>query len=1186
MDMQNSMYRESLQTRISSVDLDLPETSLIKNIDLVINNWVGMQKILKEGQNLEKIIEKQHLDVFDQIKKYIQDYYKLNIKSRKLYEDIKFLKLGSEWIIAEKEGEDEKFFVKESSGDYFGNAVVKIKNIMSIIRENYDYIPKIVSLIDENDSKQEIESLAEFFCNQFYTNIFIPNPEQEELLICIYKLLEQEINKMEIADIDNFLDDSTFIGKFMTAFSKKQELNSFLANLLGKIFFEVDKRNDYNLMDLSINKMLKFIKQEKQDKNEEFKQLNLTSIYTEIRKNIEKKEELKGINPIEKILEKIPKTKINFKKQFILEEEIFRDSQISVIELSNFYNDDFEFEFDFDENKQNEKIDFNSNYFENLTEEKLSERLKYFSDPDLISFYENLINQLKENYHDPDAFGNSEFLLTLKDNYFFDEKEILAAMYLKNFLFIQKQVEEIIQSLIDKIATIPYSVKCICIIIDKLIQNKFPKLPKYFRHSYIGKFLFNKCIFPMLNLENTNGLKNSIFTRSQRNCLKCIISVLSNANNCKLFDIYNDVEKTMFNYYLLEIIPILNSFYDKLVDMQLPNFIAELLEESKYNNKNIEYNFLFNYEEKKNKKEINTKKIKPKYNYFKENADEIIRIKSVCFNEIDILFIIKLINRNFYLFEGLPEFNRIKLALKERDMNIKELEKIIRNKKKKNNKGEGYYTLIFNEQNPNFKYKLKDFYKETKTEKEKTEEKTLLSRMKNSIKFILRRLNLLNIKEYPYLNFATSNEKFFQAINYTLKDFEDEEDLGVPLSWHSKFIINNKNQLDIKYSKNDFDKLYEEIFIEENEHVNNLKTFSPIISTREEMNINCAENLITNMKFYTKNLEKAKKSEKVKIFVIQDKTEICISFKENKEKKENDIIKYSKTFNYTNNKYSQNNKLFIIEARTVDKCDHLGDKFLYGASGLKNISIDSHVKSVGEFVNKLIRAKGRVNQIIEYIKEDIKTGDTEHKIYDFFYQYKQILKNSLLKNYNELIEDKNDADEIIDKIEDYILRKIYKYVFPIDQLEKDMSFYAFTISYDWVQASDFGAKGDIPLEAIQDGIFYLKQMEERANSVSEKLKCLQMVYKNINQITEFYFGKLDMSAEAQTPIFNYIIIKAHPKRFASNIYYLNCFTKDNLFVRNCFASIDFICGLTPFNFGINTEEFNKRCIQSSNKFTF
>ena len=109
-------------------------------------------------------------------------------------------------------------------------------------------------------------------------------------------------------------------------------------------------------------------------------------------------------------------------------------------------------------------------------------------------------------------------------------------------------------------------------------------------------------------------------------------------------------------------------------------------------------------------------------------------------------------------------------------------------------------------------------------------------------------------------------------------------------------------------------------------------------------------------------------------------------------------------------------------------------------------------------------------------------------------------------------------------------------------------------------------------------------MEERANSVSEKLKCLQMVYKNINQITEFYFDQLDKSAEAQTPIFNYIIVKAHPKRFISNINYLNCFAKDHIFVRNCLASRDFVWGLSPFDFDISAEEFNKRCIESSKKF--
>ena len=61
------------------------------------------------------------------------------------------------------------------------------------------------------------------------------------------------------------------------------------------------------------------------------------------------------------------------------------------------------------------------------------------------------------------------------------------------------------------------------------------------------------------------------------NCIKCIISVISNANMCKLFDIYNDVEKTMFNYYLLEIIPILNKFYDKLVSMTLPTQLNDFI---------------------------------------------------------------------------------------------------------------------------------------------------------------------------------------------------------------------------------------------------------------------------------------------------------------------------------------------------------------------------------------------------------------------------------------------------------------------------------------------------------------------------------------------------------------------------------------------------------------------------------
>ena len=36
----------------------------------------------------------------------------------------------------------------------------------------------------------------------------------------------------------------------------------------------------------------------------------------------------------------------------------------------------------------------------------------------------------------------------------------------------------------------------------------------------------------------------------------------------------------MFNYYLLDIIPILNKFYDKLVDMTLPCQLNEFIKQS------------------------------------------------------------------------------------------------------------------------------------------------------------------------------------------------------------------------------------------------------------------------------------------------------------------------------------------------------------------------------------------------------------------------------------------------------------------------------------------------------------------------------------------------------------------------------------------------------------------------------
>ena len=1177
--------RDSLQTKAS-----LGETELA-DIDTTINKWLNLQKILKESQSLEKIIEKQHLDNYDQMKKYIHDFYELKIKSRKIYEKIKFLKMNSEGNdnIYKK---DKECFITEASGNYFGNGLEPMEKLIHIIREYYDYVPKIVSLIDNEDTKQEKESLAEFFCNQFYNNIFIPNPEQEELIICLFKLLEQEINKMNIADIDGFLDDSTFIGKFMTAFVGRQEINTFLVNLLNKVMSNIDKRNS-NILDLSLNAMMKNIIKDLEEDNEKEKKNAIERLSLPVN-NIYEKEpgrnenKMGGIKPIELILEKIPKTKINFKKHLELEDELFRENQAPANEFSTLYSEDIELDIKSSSKSDKNASWINSNYFHDLNKKFLYKTSKEISDPDINFFYKYLIYQLEEKYHDPNAFANSHFFLVLKQPYFSNYNDILAKIYLKNFLFIQEQVENIIQSLINKISTIPYSLRCICTIIDILIRKKYPKLPKYLRHSFIGIFLFDKCIFPILNLENTNILKTKIFSKAQINCLNCIISVISNANRCKLFDIYNDLEKTMFNYYLLEIIPILNQFYDKLVDVQLPNQLTEFINEKNSFKTNI---FLFNSNDKDKKEETMDKK-KQNYDYFKENIDEIIRIKTVCFNEKDILFILRLINKNIDLFKDLPEFRRFKLAMEQKEMKEEELEDILIEKKKtreekkidENNKGEGYYTFIYTEQNSQFSYKLKEFYKEERKKKKQKEEKSLLTRMKNSIKIILRRLNMLNKKEYSLLNFATSNEKFFQSINFTLVDFEDDEDYKVPLKWHSKFIINNKNLLEQEYIRNDYEKLYEEIYKEENDFLNYLKSLSPIINTREAMNLNCAKNAIEKMKFQKKNLEKTKKLEKVKIFIAQDKTEVCINLTDSR-------LSSAKTATKGKIKDNDNIKFDCFRVVPVKQCIHRSDNFLASFQGKKKKKINSHLKTVNEFINKITKPIGVIHEtIFSYIIQDIMTGVPVHQMHTLFTQYKGILKQSLASNFSHLIEEENEQKEILENVEEYILKKIYKFVFPYEPLPEDLSFYDLTKSYDWIQAKDISVKDNIPLEAIQDSISYLLEMEERARSISEKIRCFNMILSNINKITEFYFDKDDKSSDAQTPIFNYIIIKAHPKRFISNIHYINCFTDGrnipniNVFVKSCLAAVEFIGRISPEDFNLTSEEFLRRCKESENKF--
>ena len=554
--------------------MDTREKKLVED---TIQKWLLLQKTVKEEITLEEIILKQQQDDFNKLRTYYKDFYELKVKSRKAYEDIKNLKLTGDNTKAE---EVEEYYIEEKIENVLFQLVQPITNLLFIFRNNSEYIIKLISLIDESqDEPEQIESLVELFCNQFYDNILIPNPEQEELLILIYKLFEREIGSMNTASIDEFMHDSTFLGKFISSFIKKQELNNFLSILLNPMITSIENKSVDDCLNMSLFAIQKFIRKD---------------IYKE---NINIKDA--KINEEKFLFENLPKTNIHFKKNLQIEAEKAEENRKKIFSLDteegigekngkNIEGKNQEKILGDNQKKIfEEKNRINNEYTEYLTQDKLIKKFEENKDNiELRDFYEYQLEQIND---DQDVFSNKGLIEVLNDECFMEEKNEIAMKYIKNFIYIKENVDNIIQALIDKLTSIPYTIRCICKIISILINKKFPLLPKYLQNSFIGKFIFNKWIFPVLSLENKCVVENIIYNSNTQKCLNVIISVLSSANKCMLFNSSIDTEKTIFNYYLIEIIPILNKFYEKLIDIELPKTLSEIISQ----NKDIDFDNFF-----------------------------------------------------------------------------------------------------------------------------------------------------------------------------------------------------------------------------------------------------------------------------------------------------------------------------------------------------------------------------------------------------------------------------------------------------------------------------------------------------------------------------------------------------------------------------------------------------------------
>ena len=1160
--MSNKVENPSIFNKKKSNNIEnISEEQKQKLVEKIINKWLNLQKTIKEEITLEEVIIKQQQDDTDNLKSFFTKYYQTKLNTRKNWKDINKL------LLEDKGSNISSYLIKEDLGSSFHDASDPIKNLFFILRNNYDYITKLISLIRPGDfltNVDNINSLVELLNNNFYENILIPNPEQKELLILIYKLLENEILSMGGINPENFLKEESFIGIFLSSFAKKQEILGYFSMILNPLILSIDDDDSNECLDMSINNIIKYI--DSSAKNMKKSISRAQSIEKKINLNLD-------LDIKEFLFNEIPKTKIKFKNSFELEAEKEKEDELN-------YSSNDEFMTDSDKNIiyiskkrrsiiQKNKLNFgigneyNKEYKNDLNQKRLIEKISKENDLEMKNVYLNLLEEI--NYY-PNKFTNEGLFKILKmEN---EKRNSLIEIYKGNFIYIRDTIEELLQSIVDKIITMPYHLRCICKMISILISKKAPSLTRYEINSFIGKFILEKCIFPILSLENKTFLNPRVYSQKTKTCLEIIINILSKANTCSLYDTYLDPEKTIFNQLILEIIPILNKFYEKIIDIQLPKMIDDLINETtkKFNSTPKR---IFNFRHKKLKKNITTTpcpedKIldNPQsqsllYDYFSDNPDEILHLQSICFNVNDIIFLIDLIGRDLDLFKDLPRYSFFAKTYKK----IKNQEKILNELIEDDNFNlkKTFYVIFKDEKNSILEKLIKQKKKDSTFESSEQDSELICKRVKFCIKTILKGLNLLNNKDFAYLNFAQTSDKFFSALKYTLEEMGEYNELSnaIPLKWYSQYIYNYKNELDLEYQKEDFNKLYSEISSEETNILNELKKLSNIVITRDGMNFRCAEKILERAIYELKRIEESKKYNQLEKFIKNQSIEACVSQSEESIKNLN-----------TEKELAIN----IIELKSCP----------YGNSSSDKNHTHSHLKDINDFI-KLISTNSKI-KLKFFIKESIIKGENKYKVSQIIGKYMELVTKKIKENkeiFGE-IKEEEEIKEFSKNIENHIIRQIYKYIYPPSKSETDLKIQNYTKSLEWIQPENLDIK-KLYVNQLKFAEKYINKINE-AKSVYDKLDCIQNAYVIMNNTVKFISGKNENFGQDElTPLFQYILIKSQPERLSTNINYIKCFlSEDDLIGKNGFycsqmeSGCNFILNIKSSDLKMKDDEFNKK----------
>ena len=998
-----------------------------------------------------------------------------------------------------------------------------LPNLLTYLWEH----PKIIAILLSNSNIKDIEdNLASFIVNNFYENILSSNYIEDNLMYVLALILKEEINKLKyINEPELFLDGNSPCGYLLYELRRKNDIQYFFKTVILNVVddLEVISSKTFNL---NIQKIVDTIKNNNNVDNKENK-LNKSKIA-----------KTKSINASDL-----------YKKQLDTPNNNMSNLNFEEIKLKQI--------------KEKEKAnldEFSEKYLITLSLDEIKKMVneQYINNKNMKDYCNNQLIICEKEDNNKYYYSNSKLMEKL---YQVNSSEEVLIIYQRDFLQIIDFIEQILTNLKNNLYLLPYSVKCLCKIISILIKKKFENINEIQKNSFIAAFLFKQLIIPILsNPANGVLINNFIISRTTLLNLRIINKILSQFVSGKFFQDNIDSDYTPFNLYFLEKMPDIVEIFDKITKVTLPSFIEKLL------NDTLDENY--------------------QYDYFKENPDEVMYHRSICFNLKDISAILDNLdknkdkvfpndppgfifrktfdklnsNKNRKLLDDLKKNENIGNVNLNNSREIKHRKSLKREKEKfdSDNKQKTNFFLITSliandkykelfdlqlDQKPNYTIKEKNIDNESDTQKND------IIKVKNFFSSLLYNYRKLIITDFD--QGTTSNtidilkilKTFVKSSNFVVDD-------TIPSEWYIDSILEYLKKLPEELSKNDYGKLFDEMEEELNLAIKRLDFEAISICLDKLKFTKRGKNYYEESIKSTKDLEINKEIQNI---VEDDFIPVEMHFKYddlNKEQIEFDIIKLK-----------------------IKEKDY--EKKLKQQTKLKNVVFCNTIKT---FTEKF------PNLTIFQEKQDVDIFDMqkELKIPEKIELYFNLIREYLISN--KKLPSSFDIEEANNKIYDYVMSKIYDKIFPkTDDIDDKIFNKSFMLS--WTEPKHLiPGKTNYVFDSFLPGVIDYFKLIDKEKSPRKKILYIKEIFNSISKVVKFNGGDENTGVDDQMPILNYAFIKAQPSRIYSNSRLMELYLGDlnskeeGSQLMQLIALCNFIVNINYKNlYNVTKEEFTRNC---------